>query len=71
MTGVALGNQKFYQEVSKRPGIRFPPVGMTHSISILYQIPRLVFVNSVIKVDLTGQANCEYLTGMQISGQGG
>ena len=71
MTGVALGNQKFYQEVSKRPGIRFSPVGMTHSISILYQIPRLVSVNSVIKVDLTGQANCEYLTGMQISGQGG
>ena len=68
-TGVAIGNQKFYQEVSKRSGIRFAQVGMTHSISTLSQIPRLVSVNSVIEVDLTGQVNCEYLTGMQVSGQ--
>jgi hypothetical protein len=44
-TGVALENQKFYQEVSKRSGIRFAQVGMTHSISTLSQIPRLISVN--------------------------
>jgi acyl-CoA hydrolase len=70
-TGVALGDQNFYEEVSSRENIHFASVGMTHSLSTLTQMSRFVSINSVIEVDLLGQANCEHISGKQISGQGG
>lgn len=69
--GVALGSRDFYEEVADCADIRFAPVGYTHSIKTLSAIDGLVSVNSVIEVDLFGQANAEVIGGNQISGQGG
>jgi acyl-CoA hydrolase len=70
-TGVALGSKTLYREAAENPHIRFAPVGYTHSIHTLADIPRFVSINSVIEVDLFGQANAESMGGQQVSGQGG
>lgn len=71
VTGVALGNAALYQRLRDPALTRFAQVGYTHAISTLRQIPRFVSVNSVLEVDLLGQANGEFLHGAQISGAGG
>lgn len=70
-TGVALGSRDFYDEIGSNAHIRFAPVGFTHSINTLSTIRGLVSVNSVLEIDLFGQANAEVMGGEQISGQGG
>jgi acyl-CoA hydrolase len=70
-TGVALGSRVFYRRFGSADAIRFAPVDQTHGFSRLSAIPRLASVNSGMEVDLTGQANVEYLNGVQSSGQGG
>lgn len=70
-TGVALGPADFLQAVAARADIRFAPVGHTHAQATLAAIDNLVSINSVIEVDLFGQANGESLGGRQISGHGG
>lgn len=70
-TGVALGSRDFYEEVADCADIRFAPVGYTHAMKTLSAIHGLVSVNSVIEIDLFGQANAEVMGGDQISGQGG
>jgi acyl-CoA hydrolase len=70
-TGTALGDAAFQTVVPGLPGLRFRPVGETHEMATLAAIPGFVAVNSVLEVDLTGQANAEALGGRQISGQGG
>lgn len=69
-TGVALGDAAFYRGLGRGEGIAFAPVGRTHAQATLAALPGLLSVNSVLQVDLSGQANGEYL-GRQISGQGG
>jgi acyl-CoA hydrolase len=68
--GVALGDGAFYARLAQEAEIRFAPVGWTHDHATLAALGQLVSVNSVIEVDLSGQANAEYLGG-QMSGQGG
>lgn len=70
-TGVALGDHRFYEEVARRKDIRFAPVGYTHAQTTFSSIERFISVNSVLEVDLHGQANGEFLGGRQISGHGG
>lgn len=70
-TGVALGTPALYERMTAEPAIRFRPVSHTHAAATLASINRLVTVNSVIEVDLLGQANAEMLDGRQISGHGG
>jgi acyl-CoA hydrolase len=69
-TGVALGTRAFYDRVADLP-LTVAPVGQTHAPETLAALPAFVSVNSVIEIDLTGQANGEWLSGRQISGQGG
>lgn len=69
-TGVALGDAAFLARLADLP-LRFAPVGWTHAPATLAAIPRLVSVNSVLQVDLMGQANGEWLAGRQVSGGGG
>jgi acyl-CoA hydrolase len=71
VTGTALGSAELYRRVTDLPGLRFAPVGQTHAIATLAAIKGFVSVNSVLEVDLSGQANAEALAGRQISGQGG
>jgi len=70
-TGVALGDSRFYEEIAARKDIRFAPVGYTHAQATFSSIERFISVNSVLEVDLHGQANGEFLGGRQISGHGG
>lgn len=69
--GVALGGPALYAIAARDPRFRFEPVGFTHAISTLAGIENFVAINSVIEVDLFGQANAEYVGGKQISGAGG
>lgn len=71
VTGVALGDAKFYAAVAGLPGLVFAPVGHTHDPGVLARTPSFVSVNSVIEIDLFGQSNAEALDGRQVSGQGG
>ena len=71
VTGVALGNRALYARLRDPALVRFAQVGYTHAIGTFKAIPRFVSINSVIEVDLFGQANGEILNGAQISGAGG
>jgi acyl-CoA hydrolase len=70
-TGVALGSATLYDRVARDDRVRFRPVGFTHAIARLADIPRLVAVNSLIEIDLFGQGNAEFLGQAQVSGGGG
>lgn len=70
-TGVAIGTADFYQHAGRDPRIRFLPVAETHALARLAAISRFTAINSVIEVDLFGQANAEFLAGRQVSGTGG
>lgn len=70
-TGVALGSRMLYDRVRDLSQFRFRPVGETHAIGHLSRIERFISINSVIEVDLFGQANAEILGGRQVSGLGG
>lgn len=70
-TGVAVGSDDLYRFVADNRRVRFRPVGDTHDIGVLRDIPGFVAINSVIEVDLLGQANAEMVDGRQISGAGG
>jgi acyl-CoA hydrolase len=69
--GVALGSEALYAFVHDDPRVRFAPVGWTHDIATLRAIPRFVAINSVIEVDLLGQANAEAIGGRQVGAVGG
>jgi acyl-CoA hydrolase len=70
-TGLALGTQRLYEAVRSQPLICFAPVSHTHAIGTLGGIERLVAINSVLEVDLLGQANAEAINGRQVSAAGG
>lgn len=69
--GVALGSEALYRFVRDDRRVRFAPVGYTHDIATLRAIPQFVAVNSVLEVDLLGQANAEMIGGRQIGAAGG
>jgi 4-hydroxybutyrate CoA-transferase len=66
----ALGS-RVYDWTATRDDLRFAPVSYTHDVRVLAQIDRFVAINSVLAVDLLGQANAEMLYGRQVSGTGG
>lgn len=69
--GVALGTERLYAAAASDPRFQFSPVSYTHAQDTLARIPDLIAVNSVVEVDLFGQANAEFIDGTQISGAGG
>jgi acyl-CoA hydrolase len=70
-TGVAWGSRALYDFIADQPRVRFAPVGWTHDVRNIATIERFVAVNSVVEVDLLGQANAEMIGGRQISSAGG
>ncbi|MEQ1950112.1 acetyl-CoA hydrolase/transferase family protein [Mesorhizobium yinganensis] len=70
-SGVALGHADFLAEVARQPNVRFRPVSFTHAAGVLANIPNLVSINSVLEIDLYGQANAEFMGDIQVSGHGG
>ena len=67
----ALGSRRVYDWAGGCPDLRFAPVGYTHDVRVISQIDNFVAINSVLSVDLSGQANAEMLGGRQVSGTGG
>ena len=67
----ALGGPRVYDWAGRCPALRLAPVGYTHDVRVIGQIDNFVAINSVLSVDLTGQANAEMLGGRQVSGTGG
>ena len=69
--GVLVGTNKLYEWASKRDDILYRPVNYTHDVRVIAQLDNFVSINSVLSVDLAGQANAEMLNGRQIGGTGG
>jgi 4-hydroxybutyrate CoA-transferase len=67
----ALGSERVYEWAGRCRDLRFAPVSHTHDIRVIAQIDNFVAINSVLAVDLCGQANAEMLGGRQVSGTGG
>ena len=67
----ALGGPRVYDWAGRCPTLRFAPVSYTHDVRVIGQIDNFVAINSVLSIDLTGQANAEMLGGRQVSGTGG
>jgi 4-hydroxybutyrate CoA-transferase len=67
----ALGGPRVYDWAGRCPALRFAPVSYTHDVRVLAQLENFVAINSVLAVDLSGQANAEMLDGRQVSGTGG
>ncbi len=69
--GVAIGTRELYDYCINNPRLSFNPVSHTHALSTLAAIPNFKAINSIIEVDLFGQANAEFINGKQVSGTGG
>lgn len=69
--GAAIGGAEFYRRLAADPRVRFASVRHTHDGTVLREINNFTAINSVIEVDLYGQANAEFMNGRQISGPGG
>jgi 4-hydroxybutyrate CoA-transferase len=67
----AIGTAKVYDWAGECPDLSFAPVSHTHDLAVIAAIPHFVAINSVLSVDLAGQANAEMVDGRQVSGTGG
>jgi 4-hydroxybutyrate CoA-transferase len=67
----AIGTARVYDWAADCPDLTFAPVSHTHDVRVIAGIDDFVAINSVLSVDLTGQANAEMLDGRQVSGSGG
>lgn len=67
----AIGSERVYRWAADCPELQFAPVSYTHDLRVLAGIDHFVAINSVLAVDLGGQANAEMLDGRQVSGTGG
>lgn len=71
VTGLAIGTRRLYDALAAGVPIDFRPVGYTHDRTVIARLDRFIAINSVIEVDLFGQANAEMIGGRQVSGTGG
>lgn len=69
--GIALGSTALYPWCAQQASVLFKPVNYTHCVNTIGAIDHFVSINSVIEVDLLGQANAEQINGQQISAVGG
>jgi acyl-CoA hydrolase len=67
----AIGTERVYRWAADCTDLEFAPVSYTHDVRVLAQQDNFVAINSVLAVDLSGQANAEMLRGRQVSGTGG
>jgi len=66
-----IGTKCLYDWVRGRGNVHIRPVSQTHDVRALADIERFVAINSVLAVDLGGQANAESVNGQQVGGSGG
>lgn len=66
-----IGTQRVYDWVRGRKDVHLFPVRYTHDVRVMAEFKRFVAINSVLAVDLGGQANAETVNGRQAGGCGG
>jgi len=71
VTPMAIGTQKFYDFLHRNPNIEFQSCALTHDFDTLKEIDGLTTINSVLQIDLAGNANAERLGRKFISSPGG
>ena len=67
----AIGTKRVYDWAAGCPELELAPVSYTHDVRVIARIDNFVAINSVLAVDLSGQANAEMLGSRQVSGTGG
>jgi itaconate CoA-transferase len=68
---VAQGVKSMYDFMNDNPSMESYPVSFVNDPSVIARNDRMISINSIIEVDLTGQCNAEFLGGHQFSGTGG
>jgi itaconate CoA-transferase len=68
---VACGDQQMLDMLHDNPAFESYPVSYTNHPAVIARNDGMISVNSVLEVDLLGQANAEFLGGHQFSGSGG
>ncbi|MBU1274251.1 MAG: 4-hydroxybutyrate--acetyl-CoA CoA transferase [Proteobacteria bacterium] len=68
---VAQGGPDMLRFMHDNPSMASFPVSYVNDPRIIAKNERMISINSLIQVDLTGQCNAEFLAGHQISGTGG
>lgn len=71
ITTMAAGTQAFYDYLDRNEAVEFHPCSLTHSFDVLACIDGLCAINSVLQIDLRGNANAEQAGGRIISAPGG
>ncbi|MCF8064827.1 MAG: 4-hydroxybutyrate--acetyl-CoA CoA transferase [Desulfarculaceae bacterium] len=68
---VAQGGPDMLEFMHDNPAMASFPVSYVNDPRVVAQNQRMISVNCLLQVDLTGQCNAEFLAGHQISGTGG
>ncbi len=68
---VALGDQEMLDFLDDNPAVESHPCSYTNHPSVIARNDRMISINAVLQVDLTGQCNAEFLHGHEFSGTGG
>lgn len=71
VTNVVAGSGRTHRHVDDNASVRVRPAAYTHAFEVLAALPGLHAINSVLEVDLSGQANAESLAGRARGGCGG
>jgi acyl-CoA hydrolase len=66
-----IGTKRLYDWARGQKKVHVLPVCRTHDVRTLADLKRLVAINSVLAVDIGGQANAETVNGRQVGGCGG
>ena len=68
---IACGDRQMLDVLHDNPAFESYPVSYTNHPAVIARNERMMSINSVLEVDLLGQANAEFLAGHQFSGSGG
>ncbi|MBN1532080.1 MAG: GNAT family N-acetyltransferase [Spirochaetes bacterium] len=66
-----MGTAETYAYLHENPSVRFMPIDYTNDPFVIASQHRMVAINSVMQIDLTGQATAESLGTVMYSGIGG
>jgi acyl-CoA hydrolase len=70
-TGIAYGSMDFYRYLAHTGKIGFATACRTHDVAALCRLEKFTSINSALEIDLSGQANLEWLNGALVGGVGG
>lgn len=71
IANVVVGSRPAFDMLDRNEAIRLSPAAHTHAGSVLARQERMVAINAVIEVDLSGQVNAELVDGAPVGGAGG